>query len=516
MILGLFLVVFGTYEAWVKEPIDGHFECDSYDAIIIGAGLGGLSCAVPLAKQGQKILIIEEQDQLGGFYASFERSNSVLSAGVTDVTGCGNPGSVRYLLGLACMNIADYFVPISREIRYHGKKIVISGEPDALCRQLSAYFPHEKRAIAEFLCEAQAVYAESYGETVARFGVPLMPQDFIKAYGILKFPGYVWSHRLTGKWASKTFSAQIASWFYDRELRSFWEHLLEYAGLSPANTPAFMGVFAVIMPLINGSYYPRGGCQKLIAGLEKFLREHGVTILTGHAVDKLLTDRDGICGVRVGDRIYKSRTVVANVHARTVSEKLLDPTIVPPFWRESIKNLPLSASAVVVHMGFTDLGDGWFKQVAARGTHLIDLDTIYHLVINSNADRTVTPINTLSMTTFFSASYPAVPTDRAAYTAYKKTFVDRALDRIELAIPGARKHFVWSHVLTPRSFENWCGAPAGACYGFDLSQGGSLPSYKTPIRGLYLASASAQFGGGVEAVIMTGLTCAHDIMGWRS
>ena len=53
--------------------------------------------------------------------------------------------------------------------------------------------------------------------------------------------------------------------------------------------------------------------------------------------------------------------------------------------------------------------------------------------------------------------------------------------------------------------------PEGASYSFDQSIEFKKPYFKTPITGLYLASASTFPGGRIEAVIMSGMICANDI-----
>ena len=55
----------------------------------------------------------------------------------------------------------------------------------------------------------------------------------------------------------------------------------------------------------------------------------------------------------------------------------------------------------------------------------------------------------------------------------------------------------------------------GAIYAFDQSKDTKRPYFKTPIKGLYLASASTFPGGGIEAVVIAGRICANDIMNWK-
>jgi len=53
--------------------------------------------------------------------------------------------------------------------------------------------------------------------------------------------------------------------------------------------------------------------------------------------------------------------------------------------------------------------------------------------------------------------------------------------------------------------------PEGAIYSFHHSMKDKRPYFKTPLKGLYLASSSTGFGGGVEAVIGSGLQCMKNI-----
>jgi all-trans-retinol 13,14-reductase len=60
---------------------------NEYDVIIIGSGMGGLTCGALLSKRGYKVLVLEQHNQVGGYYTSFRRKGFIFNAGVIDVSG---------------------------------------------------------------------------------------------------------------------------------------------------------------------------------------------------------------------------------------------------------------------------------------------------------------------------------------------------------------------------------------------------------------------------------------------
>lgn len=97
------------------------------------------------------------------------------------------------------------------------------------------------------------------------------------------------------------------------------------------------------------------------------------------------------------------------------------------------------------------------------------------------------------------------------YSQKKKEFAEMLINKAEKVIPDLRKHIIIQDAATPKTFERYTSMPEGALYAFDQSIGVKRPYFKTPIKGLYLASASTFPGGGIEAVVMSGIICVNDI-----
>lgn len=88
------------------------------------------------------------------------------------------------------------------------------------------------------------------------------------------------------------------------------------------------------------------------------------------------------------------------------------------------------------------------------------------------------------------------------------------IQKADNVIPDLSKHIVVEDAATPKTFERCTTMPEGALYAIDQSIGAKRPYFKTLIKGLYLAGASTFPGGGIEAVVISGMICAKDICNW--
>jgi all-trans-retinol 13,14-reductase len=92
--------------------------------------------------------------------------------------------------------------------------------------------------------------------------------------------------------------------------------------------------------------------------------------------------------------------------------------------------------------------------------------------------------------------------------------MNEMIEKATLSLPGLKDHLVFKKAIAPRELKELTSIPQGALYCFDQSQVPTRPYFKSPIVGLYLANASSS-GGGVESVVIGGITCKHDITGWK-
>ena len=71
---------------------------DSYDVVVVGAGIGGLTAAALLANKGLQVLLVDKNERAGGYAQSMERGGFTFDLAVHLISGCNEGGTVRSVL----------------------------------------------------------------------------------------------------------------------------------------------------------------------------------------------------------------------------------------------------------------------------------------------------------------------------------------------------------------------------------------------------------------------------------
>src|SRR3989338_9754845 len=103
----------------------------SFDTIVIGAGIGGLVCANYLAKNGLKVLIIEKNEQLGGYCRSFSRGGYTFNTCIRGLVGAREGGVFqKILLELGLEEQIRLLRPlVYDEIQFREKSVALHNDP---------------------------------------------------------------------------------------------------------------------------------------------------------------------------------------------------------------------------------------------------------------------------------------------------------------------------------------------------------------------------------------------------
>ncbi|MEM0023837.1 MAG: NAD(P)/FAD-dependent oxidoreductase [Thermofilaceae archaeon] len=480
---------------------------DEYDVVIVGAGIGGLACGSLLAKWGYRVLVLEQHYRVGGYCSSFRRLGFTFNTGVEDVSGLWEKGPISYLLRELGLEKEELFVRNRTRFIFKGRIIEAEGLEEFV-EKLSELFPHERENVARFFEDARRAYEECYREAEV-YGVPLPGELIAKVFGVEKLVDYPREHPHFYDWMSKTYRQKLDEYFRDEDLKLLLSALIGYVGAEPEKVSAASALTACVSYYLHGGYYPKGGAQRFANSLRDAIERNGGRVLVRQRVDRILVENGEVKGVAAGGRVFRSSVVVANVNAKTALLELVGEEHLGREYAGYITGLKMSPSAFMVFLGVD-------MDLSGYPTLIKDLDGGIGVVINSNADPSLAPKSMASVTIITLANYHDFPPrGTEEYLRRKREVADELILRAEKVIPGLSERIVVRDAATPKTFERYTSMPEGAIYAFDQSIETRRPFFKTPIKGLYLVGASTFPGGGVEAVVISGIICANDIRGWR-
>ena len=483
-------------------------EENEYDVIIVGSGVGGLTCGALLSKRGYKVLVLEQHYQVGGYCSSFQRKGFVFNTGVEDVSGLWERGAVAFLLKELGLKKEDLFERNTTRYLFKGEEIDFRNLKQFI-KLLSGLFPDERQSISIFFDDAQKAYEESYKEAEI-YGTSLPAELIVKVFGKRKLLKYPREHSGFFDWLNKTYKQKLDEYFDDVDLKTLLCALLvAYIGTVPEKTSAGIALNAAVGIYLQGGYFPKGSAQRFANTLKGSIENNSGKVLLKHRVDEILVEKGRVYGVRSGDRIYVAPVVVSNANGKSTFLELVGKDNLSKEFIEYIKGLKMSPSCFMVFLGVG-------LDLSSYPSLIKNLDERYEILINSNADPSLAPEGKASLSLITFANYHDFPErGTAEYVKKKKEFAENLIKKAEKVIPDLNKHIIVQDAATPKTFERYTFMPEGAIYAFDQSIGTKRPYFKTPIRGLYLVGASTFPGGGIEAVVISGIICANDICNWK-
>ena len=132
----------------------------AYDAVVIGAGVGGLVCANLLARGGLRVLLVEQHYMVGGYCSTFRRRGYTFDAASHFYPLLGNPDTITGKV-LADLGVETGWVKMDPVDHFHfpdGSRFSVPADFAAYTAKLKAKFPAEAAALDAFFAEVRQVY----------------------------------------------------------------------------------------------------------------------------------------------------------------------------------------------------------------------------------------------------------------------------------------------------------------------------------------------------------------------
>ena len=147
----------------------------SYDALVIGSGIGGLTSAALLAKRGLKVLVVEQHYLPGGCASIFRRKGFTFDVGASLFFGFGKHGYNPHQFVMNELEEAISLVPMDETFTIHldkQTKVSMYTDREKFWEELCLCFPHQSKEIKALLTEFESFYKDSLESYGGQFFAP--------------------------------------------------------------------------------------------------------------------------------------------------------------------------------------------------------------------------------------------------------------------------------------------------------------------------------------------------------
>ena len=507
----------------------------SFDVIVVGAGLGGLTSAGVLAKRGYRVLVLDQHYVAGGCATVFKRRGYEFDVGLHYIGECQPGGAVHRMLSAAGADAVEF-----EELDPDGYDTIMF--PDRVFRFPKGLDSLQSRLLEHFPDERAGI--ERYVRLLREFErIPRLLSDPRALLGTL--PGSL----ATVRWALGSFGSFLDSCTRNPQLKGVLAAQNGDYGLPPSRASTLMGA-GLTLHYSHGAFFPRGGGQRISDELATAIERNGGRIVLRARVERIVVSQGRVHGVQItskhlGTRTLTAPVVISNADLKRTMFELVGRDHLRRWTSRRVERFEMAPALGVAYVGLKrDLRAEGF----ARSNYWIlpryDFEADYSalrdgrwidplpvcVTIASLKDPTnprlappgITNVQVMSIAPSeperWGVTEEAVRSgaysDLETYQHAKEAYGDRLLASAERLLPGIRSQIAYREIATPLTLRRYTGATAGTSYGIASTPGqfhALRPGAKTEIHGLYLAGASGRTGPGIVGAMASGMMAAREV-----
>jgi phytoene dehydrogenase-like protein len=287
----------------------------SYDIIVAGAGMGGLTAAALLARSGYSVLVLEKAHVAGGCSSSFKRKKRVFESGATTLIGFDKNQPLKKLEDLLDIDIPKIPLDPSMVVHLNGKKITRWRDRNRWVDEAIHHFGESSRQ--EQFWKLAFIISDMVWK-VSGHNHFFPPEDVSDWLSLAKNdPRNVWVLPYALK-SVKSTASQIGISnpdFY----RFLDEQLLISAQANSAETPFLFGAPAITYTNCTNYAVP-GGLIEMVRTLEHSLGSNGGVIRTKEGVRSIVKKEGGYSVLSTKNELYSADVVISNIPVWNMAE----------------------------------------------------------------------------------------------------------------------------------------------------------------------------------------------------
>lgn len=524
-----------------------------WDSIIIGGGHNGLVCAWYLARAGQRVLVLEARDVVGGaavteeFHPGFRNSTASYTVSLLDPEV------------IAAMRLAEHGYrvverPIANFLPLNDGRYLLAGGSAETVAEFAKFSPRDAAQLASYSARLERI--ADVLRTMAR-RIPPGPEG-----GIAALIEAIATGRTLGRLDraaqrdllalfTRSAAEYLDDWFESEPVKA----LIGFDGIvGNFASPYAPGTAYVLLHHVFGEVNGKkgawghavGGMGAITQAMARACAAAGVTIRLEAPVAQVLVERGRACGATLasGETIAAKR-VVANVGPKLLFERLVAPEHLDPDFRARIAsfkagsgtfrmNVALSAlprftalpdpgphlSAGIIMAPSLDYMDRAWNDARALGW---SREPVVEMLIPSTLDDSLAPPGAQVASLFAQQFAPTLP-DGRCWDDAREAAADAVIDTVERFAPGFRASILARQIHSPLDLERKFGLIGGDIFHGRMSLDQLWAArpvlgagrYRMPIDGLWLCGSGAHPGGGVTG--LPGRNAARAILNgqrWR-
>jgi phytoene desaturase len=479
-------------------------------AIVIGAGIAGMSAASYLAKGGFKVTVLEKNSSIGGRARQFKAEGFTFDMGPS---WYWMPDVFEKFYNDFGKTTADFYELIRLDPSYkvvwkNGEGIDIPADMAGIEALFERFEPGSSKKLQQFLKEAAYKYDVGINDLVYKPSLSLLEfADIRLLNGLLKMDVLTSMKKHIRHFVSHPFLIELL------------EFPILFLGALASNTPALYSLMNYA-DMSLGTWYPKGGMFKFVEAFEQIALSQGVTFKLNSNVVKIKSLNGKATSVETENETFEADVIIAAGDYNHIEQQVLNPKdrqYTPKYWDDR----KLAPSCVLYYVGLNKTFDGLLH-------HNLFFDTDF----NKHADEIYTNIKWPENPLFY-ASLTSKTDDTAAPQGHENLFLlvpisteltddseekreiyfDMMMDRLEKHTGQKIKdHVIYKRSFGINNFKSDYHSFKGNAYGLanTLTQTAILkPRIKSSkLSNLYFAGQLTVPGPGVPPSIISGKVAA--------
>ncbi|MCQ2608448.1 MAG: NAD(P)/FAD-dependent oxidoreductase [Bacteroidales bacterium] len=474
-----------------------------YDAIVIGAGLSGLSCAYCLAKEGYSVCVLEKEHILGGAFQSFTRGGLRFDTGFHFVGGVGEGEIMHPLISyFGLENLPWKRLDSDRfaDVCIRGKEYHFHSGYDAFQEELIHQFPDDEQGIREFMDVMRYISEHLYESTNPQWNIFDEKYFSISAYDFLQ--EHIQSPLLRDVLCGCSITTELTE---DLPLYSFVQSLNSF---------------------VQGSYKLQGGGQVLIDALAENVCSAGGEIFTNMNVQSFVLDADGKATAVVCDNAtLEADFFVSTIHPSLTVAMMPETLNIRSIYRRRMGNLQNTFGMFTVQLQIKpntvpymnraicvyNSDDLWHTNYG-KNSHVQTMLIHYSAPAEGENVRAIDLLTPMDWSAVCEWEDSRIGKRPEAYKQFKERKAKECIALAKQYVPHLEENIEKIWISTPLTYRDYTGTVHGSAYGVRKSSRSlmtTILSPATPIKNIFLSGQNMTLHGMLGVLITTIRVCGQ-------